>query len=231
MWSTVELLEAIAAGLGEHERALAREQAVYGLDALSEVELHPLIASSLERSGWQVVRECVYPGDAEVKRSARDRCDLVLAPEGASGVRDPVRERQLSEGTLFAECPTRGEEADAEDAYWLEVKTVGQWGLTHGVCCANAGYAAELRGLVEDLGKLGRDPVIRFGGVLVVLFTETEAAGAHDLDVVVHQALDRGLPAGVPERSGFAMTDRLGNAWCTVAIVPARCTRWMERLG
>jgi hypothetical protein len=102
MWQTDLLTHAIADALEAEEHRLAIEQAVYGLDALSEVEFHPIIARGASQHAAKVLREVEYPHhwrargsaaatetdesreadepDALPHRRDRLRCDLVLLP-------------------------------------------------------------------------------------------------------------------------------------------------------
>lgn len=236
MWVPRELVEVVARGLREAQKALDREQAVYGLDGLAELELHPVIEQVIAGAGIPLVREQPYPGNVSrrLKRTARERCDLVLLPPGVEVLGDPVarlKELDRARETLFAgqaEAMLQAEPvAGPEDAFWLEVKVVGQHTLTHGVCGPNGAYGGELAAALADLAKIARDPVIRFGGLLLVLFNDSDATAQHDLRALTHRALDRDLPTSVPDHEGFAISDRIGNARCTVAIFPARCTLWM----
>lgn len=61
-WSLDDIADALADTLRERDAALTAEQAVYGLDALDEVELHPLLADGLARATpFGVLREQPYP--------------------------------------------------------------------------------------------------------------------------------------------------------------------------
>lgn len=98
MWSLDTLHTRIAALLAQHEDALREEQAVKGLDALSEDALQALIAQGLRDDGLGVFRETPYPNAAlaspHMQRerrkgtTSRERCDLVLTPRPHIGVRD-----------------------------------------------------------------------------------------------------------------------------------------------
>lgn len=97
------IAEALCAGLRRADARARREQAVRGVDALSEVELHPLAAAALRAQGWSVLREQPYPSQWQTKRSAaaerarrraaaglperhdRWKCDLVLVERAATG--------------------------------------------------------------------------------------------------------------------------------------------------
>ncbi len=169
----------------------------------------------------------------------RQRCDLVLFPEGSTFQRldDEVqsgkksrRIRESGEGTLFAST-ARTEarlamtgDASAcppEEAYWLEIKTVAQFAYSAGVPGPNRSYASELsRSLLSDVGKLSKDRRIHHAAAAVVLFTADQATSDHDLAIVSHRLLDRELPIQPPLRASFPVLDRVGNALCTVMLVP-----------
>src|SRR5687768_13172432 len=59
--SITDIADAVRSGLMETLSHLEREQAVYGLDALDELALHPVLAEALRRSGHGVHREVRYP--------------------------------------------------------------------------------------------------------------------------------------------------------------------------
>jgi hypothetical protein len=60
---------------------------------------------------------------------------------------------------------------------------------------------------------------VRFGGALLVLFTQDEATAKHDLPVAMHRVLDKGFSLRNPIIESFAITDRVGNGCCTLALV------------
>ena len=72
----------------------------------------------------------------------------------------------------------------------------------------------------EDAAKLARDPGIHHAGLLVIVFAADDRVAAHDLDVALLRALDRGLPLGSPHRRSFPITDRHGNAVCAATLIP-----------
>jgi hypothetical protein len=249
VWSAQQVIELIHAGLARHEAALADEQAVRGLDALDEVQLHPLIADALTRGGLGVLREQPYPAQWRRRRprrrplptqSERQRCDLVLTPAPGQHLRDTLadeRARQLDlaqrRHTLFEQLPN-GEPAaadaptpgaiDAGEAYWLEVKTLGQFTYIAGVPQANPAYASTLvRGLAEDLAKLNADQGVRRGGVLLVWFVADQAVADHDSALLLHRLLDRGAELRAPVRSTLPIVDRIGNRACVLLLIEAVC--------
>ncbi|USN99614.1 MAG: hypothetical protein H6810_02825 [Phycisphaeraceae bacterium] len=213
------------------ESAVA-EQAVKGVDALREIDLHAILADGLAKAGWGVHREIPYPADAARGDNDRDRCDLVLTPSPADRLADPVhagRRVAAAEGTLFAPMADRME-ADASrdavepgDALWLEIKVVAQHRYRHGVPGPNRSYSSELvDGPASDAAKLECDTIIRHAAAVVVLFTEGEDVARHDLLEMAHRLLDRDLPVGTPIIECGPIHDRAGNACVAVALLPMR---------
>ncbi len=185
------------------------------------------------------------PDDALPRWRERQRCDLVLTHEPGVRVGDPVvteRARRAiraeGAGTLFA--PAARADAEAlpevaagmvapEDAFWLEVKMVCQFsnvsrdGEGMGVPGPNMSYGSQLvRGVTTDAKKLSRDGRITHGGVALLLFTCDEQTAEHDLVALLHTCLDKGLPIQSPTTERLAIIDRIGNRFCTVAVVPVR---------
>jgi len=232
MWEPAEIAHLAAEALAARDRDLTAEHAVYGLDSLDELGLHPLLAAGLGTSGFGVWREHPYPGRVEsrAKRSERERCDLVLTLDPGLPPIDPVAELKHLDalaGTLFA--PVAESMATAErftevgDAYWVEVKTVSQFAFSAGVPGPNKSYAAELvGGVTRDAVKLASEPMVRYGAVLLVLFTADDATAEHDLAIAAHRCLDKGAPIGSPAWASVPIEDRVGNALCTVAVMPVR---------
>lgn len=228
--------EAIAHSLADAcaraDRALAQEQAVRGLDAMKETDLHAVLADGLAGAGWGVLREVVYPGDAAVTDTERDRCDLVLLPQPGDRLADPVRSARLideASETLFAPVAEAMETRRVEgavnpaDAVWVEVKAVAQHRYRQGVPGPNPGYTSALiRGPGADAAKLMADGVICNACLAVVLFTESEPVARHDLLAMTHALLDRQLPVASPAVECVPLTDRAGNACAAVAVVPLR---------
>lgn len=209
-WSAADLADAVAEGLLARAHEDDLEQAVYGFDALNELELHPLIQRSLLAAGYGVWPEQRYPSDwGRSKKSEGQRCDIVLTPDAR-----PLRNPQVKD-TLF-DTP---DAVDAEQAYWLEVKTVAQ----HETGGPFRRYSAELFSPVTaDVKKLWEDGVIRHAGLLLVLFTESKTVADHDIAAWHERCLEKGIPAGAPASRGFAINDRIGNAWCAAAVFGVR---------
>lgn len=210
IWSPADLADAVAAGLEARARADDLEQAVYGFDALPELGLHPLIHQSFREAGYGVWPEQRYPGDwHRTRRSEGQRCDVVLTRDNL-----PLRDPEVR-STLFDQQPA----ADPEEAYWLEIKTVAQF-ETGG---AFRRYSAELLSpVMQDVRKLWSDPVILHSGLLLVLLTADRDTAEHDLLAWHERCLRRGFPVAAPALRGFPITERIGNAWCAVAVFGIR---------
>lgn len=250
MWSSDDLLSLIADALVERELELREEQAVHGLDSLSEVQLHPTIAAGLEATGFGVLREHLYPAQwkrARGKRRAlpddsqRQRCDVVITPRAGQVLVDELviqREiasvRDAAAGTLFQPLvegtpdaalnspmlEKQKELVSPADAYWLEVKLVGQFCYTDGFAGPNRTYTSELtRGVPMDLRKLRDDPAIVRAGALLLHFAADEAIARHDLAQLIHRCVDRGLRVRPPSVRVVPIQDRIGNAVCGVSII------------
>jgi len=236
VWSATEILDACLAALRDASAQIEFEQAVRGLDALREVELHPILAEGLQRSlQSSVLREVPYPAaqivrdGARPKRSERERCDLVVLPQGARKIRDSVEEaRRLdaAANTLFGATEERAIETSAdaspEDCFWLEVKAVGQHVVVDGAARANRGYSSELRQAVaSDVAKLAQAPQIAHGAMLLVLFAESERVASHDWRLVADQAA--GIEnAGWQRHNCMPINDRIGNHVCLAGLIPIR---------
>jgi hypothetical protein len=208
MWSAADIADGCADGLAQRAAALDTEQAVFGLDALDEVDLHPVLATALGSASFGVFREERYPADRQRrKESEGERCDLVLTPDARPLV---VSERKA---TLFEP----DDAVDLEDAYWLEVKVVAQY-TEEG---ANASYSSQLLSTVRhDVTKLSKDDGILHAGLLIVLFVRERAVAEHDLGIWQDRCLERGLPIGAPYVRAVPITDRLGNGVCYLALYP-----------
>lgn len=193
-WSWSALADALAAGLARASEAIELEQAVRGLDAWSELDLHPVLQAALRDAGYAVFPEERFPRDrGRRKRSAGSRCDLVVTPG-----------QPLDEGGLA-------------DALWIEIKVVAQFRELG----PNRSYASALQSPVwKDVVKLAGDPAIVHGLVLLVLFTADAATADHDLDVWRARATERGLHLWPRVQRSLPIGDRLGNRVCTVALFP-----------
>lgn len=248
MWSCDAIADALIDAIQDRERELRAEHAVYGLDALHEVALHPLLASGLERAGFGVLREQAYPHEWRDKAAAiasrsglpehrdRKRCDLVLTPEPGQRLSDALRnershraETERLRGSLFESIA--GESAttrdpsvvEPEEALWLEIKLVNQFCVSSGVPGPNTTYTSELtRNPIADLRKLAGDKRICHSAVVVVLCACDEPTARHDLGVLAHRCLDRNLPISLPTIRATAIQERIGNAVCVVGLLSMR---------
>lgn len=210
MWSTEAIADAVFEGLVECAHADDLEQAVYGFDALDELKLHPIIQESLRRAGYGVWPEQRYPGAwNRAKRSEGRRCDIVLTM-GNRTLRNPD-----VKATLF-DTP---DACDADEAYWLEVKSVAQ----HERSGPFPRYSAELLSPVaDDVKKLLNDGVIRWAGLLLVLFTEDRTIAEHDVEAWHKRCVEKALPVSRPALRGLAINNRIGNGWCAAAVIGVR---------
>lgn len=215
MWRLDDICAACADGLRAEAERLDHEQSPYGLDARDELALHPLVRAGLARAGLGVHAEQRYPGHrARARRSEGDRCDIVLTERPGQHLLDP-----LAAGTLFGD---RGVEAG--EALWVEVKAVHQFAIAPtGAAGPNPGYGALLLGpAMADVRKLASEGAIARAALLLVMFCADEATARHDLAAWMHRCLDKGLPVQSPATEVFAVTDRIGNGVCLVALVGVR---------
>lgn len=231
MWLPDELLKTAVETLRREEQRLVNEQAVHGIDRYSEVELHGIIATGFLAQGHGAFRECLYPCAASphLRRSERQRCDVVLTPSADRPPLDPTeveRAAAAARGTLFAHEPavTAGDSScPCEEAYWLEVKLVGQFTFSRGVPIPNTTYASELmRGMRADLDKLTCDPMIRCGAAMLILFNADDRIAEHDIEVLRERTNARASAPFSFLASGFRIADRIGNQRCTVVLASAR---------
>ncbi len=214
MWSVNEIGVVAAGALRRCAQAFDAEQSPYGLDARSELEVQDVLAEGLRVHGWGALRECRYPAVAgRARRSEGERCDLVVTTRPGEPLLDP-----LLENTLFA-----GRGVQPEEAMWLEIKLARQFALVNGVAAPNPAYASEvLTRATIDVRKLSAEPATFTRAVMLVMFTRDARTAEHDALAWAHRCLDVGLSIGSPEREGFALADRIGNAWCELVIMPVR---------
>ncbi len=225
-----ELLEIAGGALEAAARDLDEEQAVRGIDALDETGIQAIIARALANAGLGVFREWPYgvPEWVPARRTERERCDLVLTPDPSRPPRDPVAERKeksARSGTLFAEAlgDAPSTNASPEETAWIEVKVAGQYAFAAGVPGPSRGYSSLLvSALRQDLAKLASEDSVGARAVMLVLFGESRAVTDHDVPAALHRCLDDSLPLGEARSTGFAITDRIGNGWCAVWLVPVR---------
>lgn len=211
-WDIHLLLDTITAGLQRRAAMDDEEQIVYGFDSSAELQLHPLIQEALRQADYGVWPEQRYPDHWHKSRKSEGlRCDITLtpAPDGL-----PIRDPELK-STLFDQTPA----VDAEDAFWLEIKTVAQYESSGPF----RGYSRELLNPVtKDVMKLWQDGRIRHAAMLIVLFAESEAVAEHDLGAWEARCLKRKLPIQASMQRGFAITNRVGNGWCALGLFVVR---------
>lgn len=206
-WDFATLADQLARVIERAEADLRLEQAVYGLDARSEVELQQLLADGL-REFCEIAREVHYPSTFGKKLSHRQRCDLVLCPTGR-----PLR-LDSAPPTLFDHpnpCPP-------DQALWLEVKVAYQFregGVRHG------GYGAQWRqAVVGDLRKMEADPLIHEAGLCLLVFTESQAILDKDVELFESVLAQKEVLAGFRRVRSIPITERIGHRVCTVAVWP-----------
>ena len=108
-----------------------------------------------------------------------------------------------------------------EEALWIEVKVAAQFALIDGVARANPRYSGVLlREVPADARKLARDPVIRDGATLVVMFNADEPTAAHDLEAWRVRAIEKAWPVRTPIVRRFVINDRIGNGVVSVIAIP-----------
>ncbi len=209
-----DIADALQAGLLAQAQAEDLEQAVYGFDARAELALHPLVQQSLAAAGFGIFPEQRFPSDREhARKSKGQRCDLVLTPPGPHGPA-PLRDPQ-AKATLFDD----EQAVDLAEAYWLEIKTVAQFETTGPF----RRYSSELFSpVVDDVKKLWNDSLLRYAGLLLLLFTATPEVAEHDLAVWHERCLRKGCPLAMPAVRGVKLTDRIGNGWCAIAVFGVR---------
>ena len=193
--------------LRQREADLRLEQAVYGLDTLSEVELHALLADGLVQY-YEVAREVHYPSTSGRKLSHRARCDLALTAKGF-----PIQLDSRPPDLFSPEHVARPQEA-----LWLEIKAAWQFregGVRHG------GYGGQWRNAIAaDLMKMERDPLIEEAALLLVVFNESDQILAKDLDLLEMVLAEKEVLAGFRQVRSVPIQDRIGHRICTVALWP-----------
>ena len=206
-WDFSTLADQLGEVIGKAEAELRLEQAVYGLDAREELELHALLANGL-KSRYEVAREVHYPSSFGNKLTHRQRCDLVLAPRGR-----PLR-LDSAPSTLF-DPPNL---CDPCAALWLEVKAAYQYregNVRHG------GYGAQWStNVVNDLRKMEADPLIREAGLLLIVFNESAEILEKDLDLFESVLAQKEVLAGFRKVRSIPILERIGHRLCTVALWP-----------
>jgi hypothetical protein len=209
VWRERDITQACVASLRARAGAADEEQSPYGVDSLRELEIQAILREGLASAGFGVQAEVRLPRRATLpRRSEGERCDIVLTHERGVPLIDP-----LDAGTLFAASGV-----PMADAFWIEVKCVHQFALVDGVARPSNAYSSQLlSAAVSDLRKLASQG-LPYAAVLLVMFGADEATLGHDLTMWAHRCLDLGLPISAPVAEGFPITDRIGNARCTVAL-------------
>jgi len=206
-WDFAEVADHLGAVVRQAEADLRLEQAVYGLDARSELQIQETLAAGLSQY-YEVAREVHYPSTRGKKLSHRQRCDLVLTAKGRPLKLDsaPV--------TLF-DSP---DQAGPEEALWLEVKVAYQFregGRRHG------GYGAQWRSaVVEDLRKMEAEPLIHDAGLCLVVFNESREILDKDVELFENILAQKEVLAGFRKVRTTDILDRIGHRVCTVAVWP-----------
>jgi hypothetical protein len=220
-WDYAEIVALAGTALQREAHRLELEQATRGVDALTELAIHPLIRAGLSIGPYTVLSEQRYPpGRSRKNRAEGERCDIVLIdqpsePGRAAPTFDHLLD-PLASGTLFGD---RG--ADPLEALWIEVKVVHQFHLFDGGVRANPAYSSMLlREATADVRKLAKEPGIGAAAMLLVMFAESLDTGAHDLKVWRDRCALRGLATSAPFGHRFPIADRLGNRACAVELVP-----------
>ena len=207
LWDFAIVADRLGEVLEEAEAELRLEQAVYGLDAKSEIEIQNVLAAGLAKH-FEVAREAHYPSTKGNKLSHRQRCDLVLTPKGRTLKLDaaPV--------TLFDPPNLAG----PEEGLWLEVKVAYQFregGVRHG------GYGAAWRSkVVDDLRKMEAEELIREAGLCLVVFNESRDILDKDIELFETILAQKEVLAGFRKVRTIDITERIGHRCCTVALWP-----------
>ena len=206
-WDFASIADRLGDVVREAEAELRLEQAVYGLDAKSEVELQNILAGGLSRY-FEVAREVHYPSTRGKKLSHRQRCDLVLTRKGR-----PLK-LDSAPATLFDSPDMAG----PEEGLWLEVKVAYQFregGARHG------GYGAQWRtGVVEDLRKMDAEEKIHEAGLVLIVFNESSEILEKDLQLFEDVLAQKEVLAGFRHVRSVPILERMGHRLCTAAVWP-----------
>jgi hypothetical protein len=176
----------------------------------------------------------------------RMRCDLVLTPKPHQTLDDSLhneKQRRAEEaelqGTLFESLSTSHLAPGAtgpilppsplrlppSEAFWLELKTLGQYTNKSNLPGPNRTYSSELtRNPIADLTKLTADERIHHAAAAVILFSLDEPTARHDLDILMQRARAKDLPITLssPHIRTFPISDRIGNTMCVVCLIAIR---------
>ncbi len=231
MWCIDQIADLMAESVRLENLRRRAEDAVTGIDALDETQIHPLLAAHFADSGLGVLRERAFPTPkrARPRDSERERCDLVLTHDPSGILVDPVevdRRQHELEGTLFEPFAQRAAALVGtlpEDALWIELKVCGQYEFVSGVPCPNTAYTTGvIRGPAVDIRKLARERAIRFAASALILFAQDEPTARHDLQIAAHKWLDQSLPIREPIVRTVPIDDRIGNTVAAICLTPVR---------
>src|SRR5207248_1972531 len=138
------------------------------------------------------------------KLTHRQRCDLVLSPK------DKPLKLDSKPATLF-DAPETALCAPT-DALWLEVKVAYQFregGARHG------GYGAQWRSaVVEDLRKMEAETPIKYAGLVLVVFNESQEVLEKDLELFELVLMQKEVLAGFRHVRSIPILDRIGHRLC-----------------
>ncbi len=198
MWNVALLADRFRDALEQKNTAFRQEQAVFGIDSLSERQIQVLVAEHLANE-YEVQREVHYPSCASPKLSDRQRCDLRLFPKGTYEESDSaVRSRDAS--------------------LWVEMKVAYQYregGMR------NRQYNAQWRvHIAEDVRKIESDRLICDAVIALVFFTESVEIAQKDLDLFELVLAEKGVLVGFRHVRHMNIPDRIGHRTCTVALWP-----------
>ncbi|MCC6422720.1 MAG: hypothetical protein IT447_04525 [Phycisphaerales bacterium] len=206
-WDYSRLADRIGEVLRGAEERLRLEQAVYGLDAMEEIQWHPMLAEGL-RGDYEVAREVHYPSSVGNKLTHRKRCDLVLSALG-----HPLK-LDRSAPTLFDPA----EPTEPEGALWLEVKVAHQFRLPQQ---RDERYGAQWqKGIIDDLMKMDQEVRIRQAGMLLIVFNESAEVLEKDVELFEMLLARQEVLAGERQVRSVEIWDRMGHGLCTAAIWP-----------
>ncbi len=228
-WDPYDIMKQCEARLQSASDAMDQEQQPKGLDSLTEKQIQEILGNGWEEAGLIALRELPFPS---IRRkganfSQRERCDVVLLPPETTGVRDAsVKPDEPSPSLFLADSPTPPPLlADPSDAFWLELKVLGQFEYRSGVPGPNRQYGTRLvKALHDDLQKLEDDALVRWGGVLDVLFVAEEGVAQHDMKIALDRCIDRQLIPGTVITGQFPLADRIGNRLCSLWLTLVRRT-------
>ena len=206
-WDFFTLANHLEGVLRQAEEALRLEQAVYGLDARDELQIHTLLGDGLQRH-YEVAREVHYPSSVTNKLTHRQRCDLVLTSLGR-----PLRV-DWAPPSLFDPPSLCG----PEEGLWLEVKVAYQFRAPD---VRHTGYGAQWRtNVVADLRKMEAEPLIREAGLVLIVFNESTEVLDKDLDLFETLLAQKEVLAGFRQVRSIGILDRMGHRVCTAAVWP-----------